>query len=489
MSLGMGNIGRVFQPLGLAYIASVLEDEHEVSILDANAEGWQHIEIMGEKCYFGLPFNQIIAKLQRLKPDVVGISIPFSVNEEISLKLGAEIKCVDKDVTLIYGGSHPTVAPQHVLSVADYVVIGEGEVTMLELLRRLETSTENIKDVEGIAFERHNKTIITKPRKPIENLDEIPFPARHLLPMNKYFEAFKHGRGPRKSYTFNERWSKLITSRGCPFNCVFCSIHTVFGRGFRARTPKNVVEEIKELIFKHKIRHINIEDDNMTLDKKRFKKICNLIIEEKLDFTWSTPNGIRADTIDEELVRKMAKSGCKRVFIAPESGVQYVVNHIVGKNLDLRKVEDAVRLFTKYEIQVDGSFVMGLIGGSSTHIRIETKREIRKTIKYALKLKKLGMKDAGFHVANPLLGTRLYELAKQRKFLVENDMSKFSSFQSLIETPEWTRQDMTEFLQTANFMYNNSWKKQIKYLLRLISHLQIGSCWRQLKNLVQIYIS
>lgn len=138
-------------------------------------------------------------------------------------------------------------------------------------------------------------------------------------------------------YTFSEGWASLFTSRGCPYNCNFCTINLTMGRQFRPRSPENVFAEIKQLYEKYGIRHINFEDDNLTMNKERAEKIFDLLIKNKINITWSTPNGIRVENIDENLAQKMKQSGCRRVFVAPESGVQRVVSQIIGKSLDLKK--------------------------------------------------------------------------------------------------------------------------------------------------------
>ncbi|MCX6731731.1 MAG: radical SAM protein [Candidatus Parcubacteria bacterium] len=265
-------------------------------------------------------------------------------------------------------------------------------------------------------------------------------------------------KGARLIYTFNERWTSIFTSRGCPYNCNFCTINLTMGRQFRQRSPENVLAEIKQVCHDYNIKHINFEDDNLTLDKKRAERIFDLMIKNKLNITWSTPNGIRVENIDDGLVQKMKKSGCRRVFVAPESGVQRVVTEIIGKNLDLKKIEQAVIIFKKYGIIVDGSFVIGHIG--------ETKKEIWKTILFALKLKKLGMNTAGFHIATPYYGTRLYEEAKQKGYLRKDfDENLLSTREPLIITPEWNQFQIKRMHKIANWLINYSFKEKIIAIL------------------------
>lgn len=255
--------------------------------------------------------------------------------------------------------------------------------------------------------------------------------------MDKYYEAAKAGRSARITATFGKRWATMITSRGCPYQCVFCSIHIHMGRKWRPRSPENVVDEIEELVNKYDIELISFEDDNMTLNRDRMVRICELIKERGLDFEWDTPNGVRADTLDEDLLKRMKETGCKQIYVSPESGNQHVVNDIIKKRLDLKKVEETVKLCKKIGIRVDCFFVIGLIG--------ETKENIRETINFARKLKKLGAASVIFSIATPYYGTELYEKAKELGYLKVEGDEYMHTFEPKIETPEFTLDEIKRF--------------------------------------------
>jgi anaerobic magnesium-protoporphyrin IX monomethyl ester cyclase len=217
------------------------------------------------------------------------------------------------------------------------------------------------------------------------------------------------------------------------------------GKKWRGRSPENVVDEIEQLVRTYHIKQIDFYDDNMTLDKKRMETICDLIVKRGLDIEWYTPNGVRADTLDENLLTKMRESGCKKIRIAPESGVQRVVNQIIKKNLDLKEVEKAVVLSKKVGIKVGCFFVIGLIG--------ETKEDIKASINYAYKLRQLGADRFYFSPATPLYGTELYEQAKRGGFL-RNGFSDeaLAAAEPLIETSEFTVEDLRELCAQANLV-------------------------------------
>jgi len=438
----------IFQPLGLAYVAAVLEENHEVSIIDAPAEGWKNLQVNKSKYYLGLRYDEIAYKVKRFSPDIVGITVPFTQGSESAFEVAKVVKGIDRNIIVILGGPHASVRPIDCLKRegVDFVVIGEGEHTIAELIRVVEQGAQRdkLKDVMGIAYLEDGEPIITTPRPLVKDLDSLSLPARHLLPMDAYFVAAKKG-GLAPRAAISEPWATVITSRGCPYNCVFCSIHLVMGRKYRVRSPENVVTEIKQLVNEYGVKQVDFEDDNLALDKSRMEQICDLMIEKGLAIEWYTPNGVRADALDENLLMKMKRSGCKELWFSPESGVQRVVDDIIRKRLDLKTVEEAVTLCKKLGIRVNCYFVMGLIG--------ETKEDIRQTIEYARKLKHLGVSYLGMAIATPYYGTEMYEQAREKGFLLEQfSEEKLNTMEPLIETPEFTAQELHELYMQAQII-------------------------------------
>jgi anaerobic magnesium-protoporphyrin IX monomethyl ester cyclase len=435
----------VFPPISLAYVAAVLEKEHEVRIIDAPTEGWRHLEETDGTTYrVGLSNQEIADRIKQWSPSVVVIEIPFSGWAKTAFEVASTTKNINKKIVTVLNGQHPSARPKACLSNpnVNFVVIGEPENTISELVSALEQGRQDLKKIKGIAFVKNGKTIIAPSRPMIENLDSLPFPARHLLPMEEYYVAVKEN--PLRG-EIRKPWTIMITSRGCPYNCIFCSNCLVSGKKWRGRSPENVVDEIEHLIKTYHIKQIDFSDDNMTLDKKRMETICDLILKRRLRFEWFTPNGIRADTLDESLLTKMKKAGCRKIRIAPESGVQRVVDDIIKKNLDLKSVEQAVVLCKKVGIKVGCFFVIGLIG--------ETKDDIEETIKFAYKLRELGADSFIFSIAAPIYGTELYEQAKRGGFLIDGFCEDaLAAVDPLIETPEFTADDLRELCARANLV-------------------------------------
>jgi len=396
----------VVPPLGLAYIGAVLEKAgHKVEILDTIALNWKTpIKIKG-RIHLGQKWEDISDEIKRSKPDAVGISCPFSCQSRNAHKVAELVKAYDTDVPVIMGGAHPSTLPKKVLQDqnVDYVVIGEGELTMLNLLKTLSKGA-SFNEIDGFAYREDGKTVINPKKRFIEDLDSLPLPARHLLPMNEYFNA----EAPHGPELMRKPFTSMITSRGCPFNCVFCSIHTIWGHKWRPRSPDNVVLEIEHLIDVYKIREIHFEDDNLTLDKRRMEKICDLILDRGLDIRWFTPNGIAIWTLDKNLLEKMKKSGCYKLSFGIESGCPQTLKFI-KKPINLTRARQVIRWANDVGIWTHGFFVIGF--------PYETKEAIYETLKFAVGS---DLDFASFFIATPLPGTSLLEIVK-KEGLIEND--------------------------------------------------------------------
>ncbi len=429
----------VFEPIGLAYIAAYLEkQDFDVEILDAIGESFNsRTPLKDNKELIGLSYEEIHQHIVESLPDIVGISVPFTMRAETALAIASIVKKISKNITTVLGGIHPTTCASECLQndTVDFVVIGEGEIPMLNIVSTLQSEDpEQIYKVEGLGFKRNGTVTINPAQSPIEELDKLPFPARHLLPMEKYFQASKEFRTGR----YGRKFACITTSRGCPFKCTFCVSHKIMGRKWRYRSPANIVAEIESLVNNYGITFFHFEDDNLTLNKRRTERICELIIKRKLKIKWDTPNGIRADTIaNEEILRKMKKSGCQHICVAPESGNSHVVKNIIKKNLDLSKVTETVRLCRKVGIKVDVCFVIGMVG--------ETKEQIQDTLDFAAKLRKLGASRCHFHIATPFEGTEVYNQAKEKGYLVSSDKGQFKMETQRIETPDFTVADIDNY--------------------------------------------
>lgn len=473
---------QVGPPLGLAYIAAVLERAGiDVSILDALILGLENaclISMHDQTLELrGLDWKSLEVRIANEDPDIVGISCLFSSQAWTCHKLAKIVKKIDKDIITIMGGAHPSAVPFEVLKDEnlDFVVIGEGEATVLDLVSCLEkdVSKKAIQKVKGIAY-RDNREYVKTPRRPlIENLDTLPFPAHHLLPMKKYAKS-SHGVNIKRKPFFS-----MITSRGCPGRCTFCSIHTIWGRVWRARSPVNVVDEIELLVDKYGVREIHFEDDNLTLDPRRMRGVCDEIIKRDIDITWSTPNGVRIDTLSRELLLKMKDSGCFSLNFGIESGDPVVRREIIKKPISIPHAKKVVEWCRQIGIWTSGFFILGMPGENET--------TFQKTIQLA---KNLGLDSASFFIASPYPGTKLYETSLEKDYIQEINWEKLRVFHPLIETEDFKKKDLYKWRKKAYramAKYRISSPKLILHELSNISSFEdLSQYFRLLKRLLQI---
>jgi magnesium-protoporphyrin IX monomethyl ester (oxidative) cyclase len=323
----------------------------------------------------------------------------------------------------------------------DVAVTGEGEYTMPEIARYFE-GKKLLNEILGIAYRKDGEVKINSSRPFVKNLDELPYPAYDLVEMERYLNPKKIG-----YRSFRNRAISMITSRGCPFNCCFCSVHLHMGKGFRANSANYVLNHIQYVVEKFNVKNIFFEDDNLTLDLARFEAICDGLIQKKIRVGWETPNGVRADCLNMNLLQKMKKSGCQSVFFGVESGDQQILDNAICKSLDLNRVVEVAKICKEIDLKTGAFYIIGFPG--------EKKENMQKTVDFALKLKRDF--DVGMHLffATPLYGTRLYEECKSKGYLQENlTWNSFAAARQpkgvpLISTQDFTPEEVKEIAAKA----------------------------------------
>ena len=444
---------RVQAPLGIVYLAgALLREGYEVKLVDAPIEGWEKsIEAGNDQVQYGLFLEDIMAKVRQEKPDAVGISCMFGVQLKNSRDLAGMIKEELPDMPVIMGGALVSECAMQILEshkTIDYIIIGEGEETFALLLRCLKEGKEDpAEGIDGIAYRsRSGKVVVSKKTKYIVNLDNLAVPARRLLPVGKYFALNRsHGSISRMA-----KATTIITSRGCPGRCIFCSIHSVWGYNIRFRSPENVVREIMDLQKEFGITEFQIEDDNFTFDGDRTSRICDLIIENNIKANFSTPNGIAVWSLSKELLQKMKKAGFYKLTLAIESGSEHTLKQIIKKPLDLNKIREIVKESLRQGFIVDTFFVIGFPG--------ETREDLRKT--FALS-RALNAHSVKYFIATPYPGTELYRLAASKGMLDKNnfvDDFSMTPAKSIINTEYFTCREidriwLRETLKTQVFLF------------------------------------
>lgn len=448
------NVKRCVPPLGLAYIAAVLEkDNFDVKILDAYVEGYENEQPMGDFILVGLGWEEIKEKVKEFDPRFVGISGMFDTQDKSVLNCCRIIKEVNPDIRIFIGGSHPTYNAEKVLQIEDidFVILNEAEYTVRELLNRL-VNNRDISDIAGMGFRQDGLIKINRNLNWIENLDELPMPARHLLPMEKYIRINL----PHSPFTLKKRVTQMVGSRGCTAKCIFCTSVKFWGDRFRVRSPKLVVDEIEHLIREYGIEEIHWDDDNFSLDKKNCHGILDEIIRRKLDIKWATPNGIAIWALDEELIEKMARAGCYQLSFAVESGNQDFLIRKIKKPLNLSRVKPLLKKAQECGISVHAFFIIGFPG--------ETKEMIMNTIKFA---GETGFDSVSIHMATPLLGTELYEICKEQNLFVEDyEVGKNQYEKGNIKTKDFTPEELGRLCQDYTKRINEGLRERNEELYK-----------------------
>lgn len=425
-------------PLGLAYIAAVLENKYAVKIIDCVIEGYDTEKwIDNNFILYGLPEEEIENRIREFQPDIVGVSCLFSTQSENAHMVCRLAKQVSPKIITVMGGAHPSSLPEVVLTDTnvDYAVIGEAEESFPALIESLQQNPPNLSSIDGLAYRINGALKIQPKTRYIDNLDSLPFPARHLLPMEKYFKIDT----PMGNLTRRKPSTCMITSRGCTANCIFCSIHTVWGRKYRYRSVENVVLEIKQLIATYGVRELQFCDDNLTLNKERAKKLFRTMIDENFNLLWTTPNGTAIWTLDDELLELMKQSGLYKISVAIESGDDYILHEVIQKPVDLKKVGPIIKKIRALKMGMDVFFVVGLPG--------ETRAQIEKTLDFARNLKADNLSIA---IAAPHPGTRLWKICQEKGYLKDLDFRNIRSRLVNIETPDITPEELDKMVSWIN---------------------------------------
>jgi radical SAM superfamily enzyme YgiQ (UPF0313 family) len=382
-------------PLGLAYLAATLEKaDHDVKIVDMTPLNMKVEE-------------DILQEIRSFQPTVVGISFMTPLVRKAE-KIASLVKSVSKNIAVVVGGPHATNRSAELLKndSIDFVVIGEGEQTLLELVSSIEKNKKNYKKIDGLVFKDRGKVVANKPRAPIENLDEIPFPARHLLPLESY-------KVTTAGLDSNLPITTVITSRGCPNYCIFCDSHTIFGRKFRFRSAENIITEIEDVIQRYGITQFDFVDDTFTMDKPRVLQFCHLLETKGLNIKWIC--NARVNTVDFDILKRIKDCGCVRVDFGVESGEQQVINNI-RKGITLEQVKTAFKISKSVGIKTMGFFMVGN--------PLDSKETIDKTLEF---IEELDVDYPTFSLTTPYPGTELFQMAKQKGFIRHENWEEYTT--------------------------------------------------------------
>ncbi len=440
-------------PLAIGYLASVLKiTGHKVNFIDLT------LNPLSEQ-----DFKQNVLGFN---PDLIAISLMVRAlpNVKKLVKWAKEIR----DIPVVIGGPQPTIESLFTLqyTAADFAVIGEGERTIIELIKALQGARQ-YENIDGLAFfsQRENSYKVNKPREFISNLDEIPFPEWDMI------SPLKYKINPALTPVKKTPIAPIITTRGCPYSCTFCAGPLVWRKTFRMRSAKNIADEMGMLIQKYNVKEFFISDDNFTLKKSHVMDLCNEIIKRKINVPWACPNGIRIDKVDDEMLESMSKAGCHLVGFGIESGNQEILNN-ADKQLNLEQVEKIVKMAKRHKLMTYGFFIIGLPG--------ENLQTINQTIDFA---KRLPLDRAWFNVLVPYPGTEIFNMYSQKKPYAEIDWSNIDASTGMIAEgiayKDLTGPDLVYWQRRAlrEFYLSNP-----RRFFSVANHMSIGSIRTLLKT-------
>ncbi len=440
-------------PINLGYIAASLEKE------GANVKAVDF-------CIDEFVESDFISLLKEFNPVMVGFTgMTSSIN--FVRDIAKLIKQYDSNLLTVLGGVHISAIPKRTMEEIPHIdlgVVGEGEETIKEIYH-LKAAEKPLEGVKGTVVRVGGKIEINPVRELIKNVNDIPFPARHLFDVKKYNKSHV-SRGFSRKYS---NIMELITTRGCPNQCIFCAGHISYGYALRARSYENITEEIDQLIKDYGANHISIQDDTFTLNKELVRRLCAYLKEKKLSWDCNA----RVNTVDFELLKLMKASGCKKISFGVESGSPRILK-LIKKGITLEQVRAAFAASKKAGIRyTEGTFILG------SHPS-ETEEEVRMTVNLIFEL----MPDfAALTIICPFPGTEVYRLMDEQKLLDENlDWSKFTFINN---TPPFRRlENLTaEQLVATQRKFLKTYYSSPKYLLGQVIKVRSISEVRYFMNL------
>ena len=431
-------------PLGLLYLAGYIKkySDYELKIIDAQVEK--------------MSYHQLDEEIKKFNPDIVGITaMTFTLLDVLKSVEITKKRCPKSKIVI--GGPHVQIYPEETANLKniDYVVLGEGEKIFLKLIQNID-QPEKLKNVNGLVFKESGKIINTGKPDFLNNLDELPFPPRKILPYKKYFSLLAKG----KVIT------TMFTSRGCPFQCAFCD-RPAMGRIFRARSAKNVIDEMEECL-ELGIKEIFIYDDTFTVDRQRVVDMCNEIIKRNLKFIWDVR--ARVNTVDEELLFLLKKAGCERIHYGVEAGTEKILK-VLNKQISLEQTLRAFKITKEAGIQTLAYFMIGA--------PTETKEDIMQTIEF---MKKLKPDFVQITLLTPFPGTKIYQLALEEKVFDDYWREFARSPQPGFKTKYWTKElSSDELKKLLTIAYKKFYIRPIYIIKRIFKIKSLSELLRKLK--------
>ena len=418
--------------MSLVYLASVLErDGYQLVVYDASLGP---IVKSGKIFRYGVSEEEVYSFLRRHKFDIVGITCSFAARWRFVSRIAQQVKELNPHVSVVIGGLFPTYSWKYCFdncNAIDFIMLGEAELSFAQIVNNIAKGAninDACTDVDGVVWRTRGELHHNQKREYNNKLDDLPFPAWHLVDLSKYFLL------QRKIFDLAAPCLPILSSRSCPNRCRFCNMYLAHGHIWRPRSADNVLDEIEYLIKRFSVRNFYFIDDNFSFDLERAKNICLGFIERKLNIKYNFHNGLSIKTIDSELVQLMKKSGCTSVCLAIESGSERIRNEVYRKNISTEKIFEVFNLFRKVKIPTVGYFMLGAPE--------ENRADFEETKKL---LAKLPMSLITVGIYTPYPETELYDECKEKGWLLEyapDDENRVEMFTPMLKTPDFEPNDV-----------------------------------------------
>lgn len=425
ITIPQGMSKRVIPPLGLSYIGGALEKAGiDVQMIDCTIEGYYTDEVNGNLLTYGLPPQELIPRIGQFEPDVIGISVLFSTDLFNLMETCRIAKAAAPNALIVVGGLHATIYPNEIFTLdrkvnggnasIDWVIRGEGENRLVEFVNFLKEGKID-RNADGLVGTLNGEYFCNPQLETISDLDSIAFPAYHLLPMEKYFEV----NIPFSPVPAGERVAQLLTSRGCPIGCSFCSSTNMYKK-YRHRSVANVIAEIEQMKRLYSIDEIQFADDNLTLEKDYSVSLFTELA--KMGLKWCTPNGTMVNTLSPELLDLMARSGLYQITLSLDSGNMKTLKNLHHKPVDLTRIPNLIKKAKEYGIFTHGTLVVGMPG--------ETVEDIREGFDFVLD--NLGLTSISTFIAAAIPGSELYHKSLDAGLITREDAYQIDTTRSKI---------------------------------------------------------
>lgn len=469
-----GAVKRVIPPLGLCYIAAYLESVGiDCDILDCIVEGVDQETYVGDGMWrFGLTPDRIRSRIADYRPDIVGISILYSSDLPNLYAVARIAKEACPEVVVVAGGIHPTIYPNELLTesiiaghpTVDFVIRGEGEHRMAEFIENYQAGRLNRK-ADGLAGFHDGAIFINPQIATIDDIDALPYPAYHKLPMEKYFEF----NVPFSPFPRGKRVMQIYTSRGCPISCTFCA-STNFNKQFRARSVNNVISEIRLWKDVYSIDELQFADDNLTLNRGRAEELFDALRREELP--WCTPNGIMVNTLTKELLDKMIASGMYQITMSLDSGSARTLKELHRKPVNLQRVPDLMAYLVERGVLIHGTLVIGMPG--------ETIADIAEGFAF---VESLPFHSIGVFIAQAIPGSELYEISLASGAVMVESARQIDTARSRIKLSTIAQDELEKLAASFIYRMNNiirrrdpdAWDKKYRHHRQRMKQICIGT--------------